>query len=110
MNSLLNNRQTTLASWVLTAFRWCAVGGYIYFLSLSADHFDYKSAIGDFEKAESLSQIAGMFFWVWASLILVAILLSLVSPKLERSMVLLLQALVLPSLEFGFMLFIGLGF
>lgn len=85
------------------------MGGYLYFLSLSAEHFDYKSAIGDFEKAESLSQIAGMFFWGWALLILVAILLSLVSPKAERSMVLLLQVLVLPSLEFGFLLFYGLG-
>ena len=108
MNPIITNRQTIITSWVLAFFRWCSVAGYIYFSVLAEEHFNYKSGMGNLEKAEPLTQIANTFFWCWASLILAAVIIAFISPKIERSMLILFQIVVLPSLEFWFVFFYGI--
>ena len=105
MKPLLSTRQTIITSWLIGAFRWLCIAGFLYSNSRAHEFIEPKSGRGDIEKAEPFLQIAGVFFWVWASLILLAVILALISPKLDRSMVILFQIVVLPSLEFWFVFF-----
>ena len=105
MKPILNNRQTIFTSWFIAACRWLSITGLLYFNSRASEFYDQKSFIGDIEKAEPFLEIAGIFFWGWVSLILLAVILVFIIPKLERSMVILFQIVVLPSLEFWFILF-----
>jgi hypothetical protein len=107
MKPILSNRQTIITSWVIAASRWVCIAGMLYFNSRAHEYIEPKSGRGDIEKAEPFLQASGVFFWVWVSLILLAIILALISPKIERSMVILFQVVVLPSLEFWFMFFMA---
>ena len=105
MKEILSSRQTIITSWMLALFRWFSIAGYLYFINRAHEFVDPKSGFGDVEKAEPLFQIAGTFFWAWAIIILAAVILSLLCPKIERSMVILFQVIVLPCLELWFIFF-----